>query len=153
MKIKNQKDFWAGIMFMVFGAFFASFGTRYTIGTAAKMGPGFFPTSLGVIVILLGIIISGGSLSAKASAEKVDKFNFLPLLLILGSTVVFGLLLKPAGLIVSLLMLVFISSYASHEFSWKATLINTAVLIAICLAVFVWALKLQFQLWPSFIGN
>ncbi len=138
---------------MVFGIFFAGFGTRHTIGTAAQMGPGFFPTSLGVIVILLGIVILAGGLSVKATAETVDKFNVSPLLLILGSTVLFGLLLKPLGLVVSLLILVVISSYASHEFSWKGTLMNTATLIVMCLAIFVWALKLQFQLWPSFIGN
>jgi hypothetical protein len=153
MKIKNQKDFWAGIMFIAFGAFFASFGTRHTIGTAAKMGPGFFPTSLGVIVILLGIVIMGRSLSAKATADKVDKFNVSPLVLILGSTVLFGVLLKPLGLVASLLILVGVSSYASHEFSWRAALINAAVLIVTCLVIFVWALKLQFALWPPFIGN
>jgi hypothetical protein len=134
MKIKNQKDFWAGVMFMAFGAFFASFGTQHTIGTAAKMGPSFFPTSLGVIVILLGIVILAGGLSV-------------------GSTALFGLLLKPVGLIVSLLILVVMSSYASHEFSWKATLINAVALIVMCLVIFVWALELQFQLWPSFIGR
>jgi hypothetical protein len=153
MKIKNQKDFWAGVMFMAFGAFFASFGTQHTIGTAAKMGPSFFPTSLGVIVILLGIVILAGGLSVKATAEKVDKFNVSALLLILGSTALFGLLLKPVGLIVSLLILVVMSSYASHEFSWKATLINAVALIVMCLVIFVWALELQFQLWPSFIGR
>ena len=153
MSIKNQKDFLGGVMFMAFGAFFAAFGAQYNIGTAAKMGPGYFPTALGVIVILLGIVILVGGLSAKATAEKVDKFNWPTLLLILGPIVLFGLLLKPVGLIVSLLILIAISSYASHEFSWKATLINAVVLILICLVVFVWGLKLEFPLWPSFIGH
>ena len=153
MKIKNQKDFWAGFMFMAFGLFFAGFGTQYSIGTAIRIGPGYFPTALGVIVILLGIVILVGGLSAKAIAEKVDKFNWPTLLLILGPIVLFGLLLKPVGLIVSLLILIAISSYASHEFSWKATLINGAVLILVCLGVFVWGLKLEFPLWPSFIGH
>ncbi|MFH1026831.1 MAG: tripartite tricarboxylate transporter TctB family protein, partial [Pseudomonadota bacterium] len=104
-------------------------------------------------VILIGIVISAGSLSAKAIAEKVDTFHFPSLMLILGSVVLFGLLLNPLGLIASLFVLVAISSYASHEFSYKATLINAVVLIVICLIVFVWALKLRFQIWPSFIGN
>jgi len=153
MKIKNQKDFWAGVMFMAFGLFFAGFGTQYSIGTAIRIGPGYFPTALGVIVILLGIVIWVGGLSAKATAEKVDQFKWPTLLLILGPIALFGLLLKPLGLIVSLLILIAISSYASHEFSWKATLINATVLILICLAVFVWALRLEFPLWPSFIGH
>lgn len=153
MKIRNQKDFWAGVMFMAFGLFFAGFGTQYSIGTAIRIGPGYFPTALGVIVILLGTVILVGGLSAKATAEKVDKLNWPTLLLILGPIVLFGLLLKPLGLIVSLLILIAISSYASHEFSWKATLINAAVLILICVVVFVWGLKLEFPLWPSFIGH
>jgi len=153
MKIKNEKDFWAGVLFMAFGLFFVGLGTQYSIGTAIRIGPGYFPTALGVIVILLGIVTLVDSLSAKATAEKVDKFNWSTLLLILGPIVLFGLLLKPLGLIVSLLILIAISSYASHEFSRRATLINAAVLILICLVIFVWGLKLEFPLWPSFIGR
>lgn len=140
-------------MFMALGAFFVGFGTQYTIGTAATMGPGYFPTALGVIVILLGMVTTVGALSAKATAEKIEKFNWPPLLLILGSVVLFGVVLKSLGLIVSLLLLITVSSYASHEFSWKATLINALVLIVMCLGVFVWGLKLQFQLWPTLIGH
>ncbi len=151
MRIKNQKDFWAGLMFIGFGIFFAGFGLQYNIGTAAKMGPGYFPTSLGVITILLGIITLASGVSGKASAEKAEKFDLSTLLLILASIVVFGLLLRPLGLIVSLLLLVAVSSYASHEFAWKGTLINAAALIAVCLVIFVWGLKLQFQLWPFFL--
>jgi len=153
MRIKNQKDFWAGVLFVALGAFFAGFGLQYRIGTAAQMGPGYFPTALGVIVILLGMVTSVGGLSAKAAVEKGDKPHWPTLLLILGSIVLFGLLFRPLGLIVSLFLLVATSSYASHEFSWGATLLNATVLIAICLVIFVWGLNLQFQLWPSFIGN
>jgi hypothetical protein len=152
MQIKNQKDFWAGVMFVGFGVFFAAFGTQYTFGSAAHMGPGYFPTVLGLILVVLGIVISVGSLSSKAGTEKVGKFAWSTLLLVLGPIALFGLLLNALGLILCLLMLIGISSYASHEFTWKATLGNAAVLIVLCLAVFVYALKLQFQLWPAFIG-
>jgi len=153
LRIKNQKDFWAGLMFMAFGAFFAGFGAQLEIGVASKMGPGYFPMALGVIVILLGMIISLGSLSAGTNADRVEKFSLPTLLLIIGSIVLFGLLLKPLGLILSLLILIAASSFASHEFSWKATLINATVLILISLVMFVWGINLQFPIWPSFIGN
>lgn len=152
MRIKNQKDFWAGVMFVVFGAFFAGFGSQYSLGSAANMGPGYFPTMLGIALVALGIFISVSGLSAKAAAEKIDKFAWGTLLLILGPVALFGLLLPTLGLVACLLMLVAISSYASHEFSWKATLGNAAILVALCLFVFVYALKLQFQLWPAFLG-
>jgi hypothetical protein len=152
MKIKNQKDFWAGVMFVAFGAFFTGFGARYTLGTAASMGPGFFPTALGIALILLGIVVAVGGLSAKATPEKIDRFAWSTLLLILGPIALFGLLLNTLGLVLCLAMLVVVSSYASHEFSWKATLGNAFVLIALSLLVFVYALKLEFPLLPAGFG-
>jgi len=153
MQIKNQKDFWAGLMFVIFGAFFAILGSQYRIGTAAKMGAGYFPTVLGVIVILLGIVISAASLTTGEIDQKAFKLGWPSLFLILGSVVLFGLLLRPFGLILSLYMLIAISSYASKNFSWKSMLLNATVLILICLAVFSWALKLELSLWPSFISK
>jgi hypothetical protein len=152
MHIRNKKDFFAGIMFGAFGVFFAGFGTQYTFGTAARMGPGYFPTVLGCILILLGIIVAVGGLSPKAEEQKVDRFAWSTLLFILGPIVLFGLLLNTIGLILCLVMLIAISSYASHEFTWKATVGNAVVLIALCMGVFVYALKLQFQLWPAGFG-
>ena len=152
MRIRNKKNFWAGIMFIAFGLFFSGFGTQYAIGTAARMGPGYVPTALGVIVILLGMALSAGALFAKATAENVEKFAFREIILIIGSVVLFGVLLKPLGLIVSLLVLVAVSSYASREFSWRGMLVNAVVLTVLCVVVFVWLLKLRFQLWPFFIG-
>jgi hypothetical protein len=152
MRIRNQKDFWAGIMLVAFGTFFAGFGTQYTIGSAAHMGPGYFPTVLGCILMGLGIIIAVSGVSPKAAEEKVDRFAWSTLLLILGPIVLFGLLLDTLGLVLCVLMLVGISGYASHEFTWKGTLGNAVALIMLCLGVFVYALKLQFTIWPTFIG-
>jgi hypothetical protein len=151
MHIKNQKDFWAGVMFVLFGGFFAGFGTQYTFGTAARMGPGYFPTVLGIILMLLGLIVAVSGMSSKGPEEKVNKFAWDVLGMILGSVVLFGILLNPLGLIGSLLALILLSSYASHEHTWKAAIGNSVVLIALCLFVFVYALSLQFQLWPMFM--
>lgn len=153
MRIRNQKDFWAGLLFIAFGAFFSGFGAQYTLGTAEQMGPGYFPTILGVITILFGVYIAATGLSPANSGERVGRFPFRAILLILGSVTLFGLLLETLGLILSLFILIAVSSLASHEFSWKATLANAAVLISGSLAVFVWALNLQFELFPTFLGN
>jgi hypothetical protein len=152
MKIKNHKDFWAGVMFAVFGAFFAGAGTQYTFGTAARMGPGYFPTVLGLMLILIGVVVAVGGLSPKAAEQKIDRFAWGTLLLILGPVVLFGLLLNTLGLVACLFLLIAVSSYASHEFSWKAMIGNAVVLIALCLFVFVYALKLQFPIWPALFG-
>lgn len=153
MHIRNQKDFWAGLLFAAFGLFFSGFGTRYTFGSAARMGPGYFPTVLGIILIILGAVIALGALSPKAEEHRVQKFSWPTILLVLGAVVLFGALLNRGGLIVALAAVVIVSSYASHEFAWKATLINTVVLIVLCLAVFVYALSLQFPLWPTFFAG
>jgi len=153
VRIKNQKDFWAGAMFLAFGSFFVGFGTQYALGTGANMGPGYFPTAVGSVLGLLGLALTMTSLSAKAMEERIAKFSWPTLLLIIGPVVLFGLMLQPLGLILSLVMLVITSSYASHEFAWRPTLLNAVVLTVLCIVVFVWALKLQFPLWPAFIGD
>jgi hypothetical protein len=107
---------------------------------------------LGLLLGLLGLAIAIGGLSPKASEDKVDQFSWPTLLLVLGSVVLFGVLLQPLGVVVSIFVLVVISSFASHEFRWKSAVINALVLIAMSYAVFVWALKLQFPLWPAFFG-
>ena len=149
MHIRNQKDFWAGLMFIAFGAFFGGFGSRYTFGSAAQMGPGYFPTVLGVLMGLLGLVVAIKSFGAGAPEEQVAPFDWRTLGLVLGSVVLFGLLLVPLGLVLSLFVLVVISSVASHEFAWRTTLVNAVVLVVMCLGVFVWGLKLQFPIWPA----
>lgn len=149
MKIRNHKDFWAGVLFMSFGAFFVVFSAQYKIGTAAKMEPGYFPTLVGAIVIILGLITTAGSMTSKSAVEKVDRLNMGVLLLLMGSVVAFGLLINPLGLIASMFILIFMSSCASHEFTLKTALITSAALILLCLSLFVWLLKLQMPLWPS----
>ena len=153
MHIRNQKDFWAGLLFVAFGLFFSGFGSRYTFGSAARMGSGCFPTVLGILLIILGAVIALGALSAKAETTHVAKFDWRTILLVLGSVVLFGVLLNRGGLVIALAAVVMVSSYASHEFGWKAALVNTVVLIALCLAVFVYALSLQFPLWPTFFAG
>jgi hypothetical protein len=152
MKIINQRDFWAGALFLAFGAYFASQGAQYTFGTASRMGPGYFPTLLGGVLMLLGTLVSAGALSHRAAPEKLERFNLPTMLLILGPVVLFGLLLEPLGLVLSLAMLVVVSSIASHEFNLKGALFNAAFMIGLCLLVFVYALDLRFQLWPAAFG-
>src|SRR5512137_2157200 len=115
MKIKNAKDFWSGVMFVAFGIFFAGFARQYDMGTAARMGPAYFPTVLGLLLIALGLFVgwTGIRTEAEDGHGDVDKFHFKPLLLVLGAVVAFGVLLRPAGLLVALAAMVIISSLGS----------------------------------------
>ncbi|HYD59951.1 MAG TPA: tripartite tricarboxylate transporter TctB family protein [Noviherbaspirillum sp.] len=149
MKIRNYKDFWAGLLCAAFGLFFAVVGSQYRFGTAAKMGPGYFPTVLGCVVVVLGLLVTLTSMSPKAAQERVPAFAWKPLVLVLGAVALFGLLLNQLGLVLCIVMLVCVSSMASHEFTWKGTILNATALLVLCMTVFVWALQLQFPLWPN----
>ena len=150
MKIRNHRDFGAGIMYIVIGLFFAILATQYQMGTAAKMGPGYFPFWLGLLMTLLGFLVLLRSLSAKATIEKIPPFNWRIIGLITGSVLIYGVLLPKMGFLVSVVALVFMSASASHEFHWKGTLVNAIFLTAFTYSVFVLGLKLQFPLLPVF---
>jgi Tripartite tricarboxylate transporter TctB family len=151
MKIKDAKDFWSGVMFAAFGLFFMVVSQRYDLGTAARMGPAFFPTMLGGLLLLLGIVTALKALATKSTAGQVDRFHFKPLLLVLGAVVAFGLLLRPAGLLVALAALVFISSLGSDEFRLRDVLLLTIGLAVLVLIVFIYALEMTVPVLPAFL--
>jgi len=151
LKIRNQRDFGAGIMYMMIGLFFTIIATQYPMGTAAKMGPGYFPFYLGILMTLLGLFILIKSMGAKAAIESIPPFNWKIIGLITGSVILYGILLPTMGFIVAIFVLVFMSASASHEFHWKGTLINASFLVAFTYSVFVVGLKLQFPLLPFFL--
>ena len=152
MRIKNQKDFWAGIMFMGVGLFFLVWAvTHYQMGTAVRMGPAYFPALLGGLMAVLGFIVLLGSFAV--SGPPVPQFKFRPLILISLACVVYGYLMKPLGLILATLALVFISAYGGHEFKWKEVSILYVVLIVFSVLVFVKGLTLPFPICPAFMDT
>jgi hypothetical protein len=151
LKIRNQRDFGAGIMYMVIGAFFAAMATQYPMGTAAKMGPGYFPFYLGILMFLLGVLVAVKAFGAKAAIESIPKFNWRIIAQITGAVVLYGLLLPRLGFLIAVVVLVFVAASASKEFTWKGTLINATFLVTFTYSVFVMGLKLQFPLLPVFL--
>ncbi|AVA34984.1 putative tricarboxylic transport membrane protein [Cupriavidus metallidurans] len=151
MRIRSQKDFASGLMFILVGLGFSFVARGYSMGTAAKMGPGYFPFLLGLVLAILGALVLMGSLSSKGEEDQLARWDLKTLLWILGSVVLFGLLLKPLGMVLSVFVLVMVSSMASHEFSWKGALLNSVVLVLIALGAFVYGINLQMPVWPAFI--
>ncbi len=160
MKIKSQKDFLSGLMFLVVGGIFAWGATNYSIGIGARMGPGYFPLLLGVLLAILGAVILMGSLIVETpDGDKVSKIAWRPLVYILGANLVFGLLLgglpsiglPSFGLIVSIFALIIIASKAGDEFHWKSVLILATVLSVGSYLAFIALLKLQMPVWPTFL--
>jgi hypothetical protein len=149
--IKHPKDFWAGVMFITFGIISIVIGSDYPLGTAARMGPGYFPRILGILLIALGAMLSLRAL--RSHGDAVPRFYFKPLLIVLGSVVIFAIALPTLGLVLSAILVVVLSSLASHEFTWTASIISGVVLSTACVLAFVYGLKLQFQIWPVFFGS
>jgi len=151
MRVKNPKDFWAGLMFIAFGLFFAVWAmVNYQMGSAVRMGPAYFPAVLGGLLAVLGAAIFAGAFAF--AGPKVPTIYFRPLLLILAACVVYGYLVKPAGLVVASGALVFLSALGGHEFKWKEVTLLYLFLAVFSVMVFVKGLSLPFPLWPEFLG-
>ena len=148
MKIKAPKEFWAGLMFIAFGLFFLIWSLiYYQLGTAVRMGPGYFPAVLGGILAVLGAIILVDGFVQEG--PKVPRFHFRPVIFILAACLAFAYLLKPLGLVGATAALVYIGAYGGHEFDWKEVTILTIVLVIFSVLVFVKGLALPFPIWPA----
>lgn len=146
MKIRDPQDFWAGLMFMVLGSAFMWLARNYAYGSAAKMGPGYFPTMLGGILVALGLITFVRGLVF--NGEAVGRFSWKPVLLILGGLILFGISLQRLGLVVAIFALIIISALGGHEFKLKEVLILAVSLTIGSVAIFIYGLQLQFPIWP-----
>jgi len=154
VKIKSQKDFWSGLMFVVVGGSFAIGALNYSFGSSARPGPAYFPFGLGILLAFLGGLILFEALTIETEdGEPVGAFAWKPLLVILGAVLLFGAMLPKLGLVISLPILVLISAYASDEHTWLGSLVNSVVLTALSWGVFVVGLKLTIPMWPAFIGT
>ncbi len=148
LKIKSPKDFWAGLMFLGIGLFFAVWAVAfYQMGSAVRMGPAYFPAVLGGLLAVLGLIVLGGSFAIEG--PRVPAFHFRPLLFVIASCLAFGYLMKPLGLVLAIAAMVLLAALGGHEFRWKETALLAAVLIVFSVLVFVKGLTLPFPLWPD----
>ena len=151
LAIRNQKDVAAGLIYVVAGAAFSLGALNYKLGDAARMGPGWFPFWVGILLAAVGMATVASGMRPHAEAEAVKRPQIGAMAWILGAVVLFGLLLQPAGLVLALVALVLVSSRASHEFTWRGTLANAVVLIAFSVGAFIKGINLQIPLWPSFL--
>lgn len=194
IRIKSMPDLVSGVFFLVVGLTVMWLAGDYTIGSAERMGPGYFPRLLGGILAVLGVLVCVHAIVQETPEGHhgpfplrnvlftllatvafwvvlgtVGKFGYtgldVPVVImlvlsfvasrelfwVLAAIAAFGLVLQPLGLVAASFALIFLSAIASHEFHWKATLVSWIVLLALCLGVFVWGLKLQFPVFPPFL--
>ena len=142
--IRSPKDFLAGLMFIVIGLIAVFIARDYSFGSAVKMGPGYFPTILGGLLAAIGVACIVESLRAKGAA--LEKIVFKPMVLVCVSTLLFGLMLRNAGMVFAIAFLIFMSAYASVKFRWVVALCIFIIMALFCYLVFVKALGLPMPL-------
>jgi hypothetical protein len=154
MKIKSERDFWSGLMFIVVGIAFAWGATNYTFGSSARPGPGYFPFGLGLLMAILGAMVLFKSLTIEVEGgDPIGRWAWKPLVWINLSVAIFGWALPHLGIFVGLPLLVIISAMAGDEFGWKDAIINAVVLTIGSWLIFSVGLKLTIPLWPAFLAG
>jgi hypothetical protein len=134
-KIRNPKDFWTAVIYIAIGSAFLFVGRDYPMGSTFKMGPAYFPTVLSGLLIIIGVISLARSFIQQGT--PIGSFTLRGLLLVIAATMLFGLIVRGAGLIVALPALVMISAYASIRFRWIESLALAAGLTLFCILVFL----------------
>jgi hypothetical protein len=148
IELRNKRDFWAGIMFIGAGAASIFIARGYPFGSTMRMGPGYFPTMLGAILILFGLYVLAIGLR---TGEKITVHCSLRALLVLPfSLVAFGILMTHVGFIPALAVLIFGSASAGREFNFVEILLLTVILTGLSAAVFIWGLGLPYPLIKGF---
>lgn len=148
--IRHPKDFWTGIIFLFFGLAAVIIGRDYAMGTAGKMGPAYFPTILGSLLALIGVIAVIRSFVR--TGEAVGKFYIREIILILSAVLLFGFLMRGAGLIPAVVVLIMFSAYASPKFHWGSSLLLAGGLAAFSALVFVKLLGLPMPMLGPWFG-
>ena len=146
MKIKSQEDFWAGLMFAAFGILAIVVARNYPMGSALRMGPGYFPTYLGAIMIVIGAIMTGRAY--RIDGEGIGRWGWRPLLWLSAAVAGFGPLIERAGFVLALLALIIASSLAGRDTRPLELVLLIVVLITGSVGLFIYGLELPYRLFP-----
>ena len=146
MRGLNVKRLWMGLLFIAIGAIFFTVAQTYQLGSAGRMGPGYFPAIVAVLLIMTGALVA--LQAALVGPEPLERFDLWRLTLICGSVVAFGLLIRIAGIAIAVVAVVLISAMASRAFRWRWAVPLAVALAALCVAVFVYMLGLPVSVFP-----
>jgi hypothetical protein len=149
MRIKSQVDFWGGMLFVGFGLLAIFVARDYPMGSALRMGPGYFPTYIGLALVALGAWIAADGF--RIEGERIGSFPWRAIVLLSIGFSTFAWSIDHLGFIPALAIVILTTSLAGAEFRWKEILVEMVVLIAGCWAIFIYGLELPFPLfWFSY---
>ena len=150
-RVRNLRDLLAGLLFAAFGVAALVISRAYEIGAASRMGPGYFPRMLGLLLVVLGAVLALRGFWP--SSEAQPGWRLRPLLVVLAGVASFTIAAPRLGLVAASLLLVFISSAASAEFRWKEALVSGAIQGGAAVVVFVYGLRIPLPIWPVFLAG
>lgn len=142
------KDVLAGLVFLAFGWGAIAHARLYEIGTLMRMGPGWFPAALGVILALFGVFLIARGIGW--THGQTVSWGWRPITCIVASMLAFGFLVPRLGLVPALVAMFVVAALGGREFRWREVLVLTVVMTLFAVGVFVYLLKLPFQLVPGF---
>ena len=172
MRIKSERDFWSGLMFIGVGIVFAVGAMEYSMGPpcaetapcaqslmarfqqlSARPGAGYFPLGLSILLAILGLVVLFKSLTVETEGgDPVGAFAWRPMLVVTAAIVAFGALLEPMGLLVAVPVTVVIVSFATRGMTWLSIVLIAIILAVFSWAVFIWGLKLTIPVLPAFLS-
>jgi hypothetical protein len=147
MFIRAPKDFWSGLMFLAFAAVSLLAANGYSMGRGGRMGPGYFPTLLGCVLALLGVILVVRSFAIRG--EAIGDIQLRPLVVLTGCVILFGLTIQSLGLVIALSLTTFAAAFAGREARLKEAALLSCGLTFVAVLIFVFALRLPLPIWPS----
>ena len=149
--IRGTKDFWSGVLYVFFGSTALIVGRDYGMGSALKMGPAYFPSLLGGLLIVVGAVSVIRSFIVEGT--PIGRFALKPLVIVVGSVILFGAIVRGAGLAIALPLLAMISASASARFRWIPSIVMAAGLTIFCVLVFLKGLGVPLPLFGSWFGG
>jgi hypothetical protein len=149
--VRNPKDLLTGLIFIAFGLAFLLIAQHYPLGSARRMGPAYFPTILSIVLILIGVAAAVRSFLAQGT--PIGQVAVRGMLLVASGTVVFGLVVREAGMIPAVIVLAVISAYGSVRFNWRSAILLGIGLAIFCAAIFVYGLGLPVPVLGSLLGG
>ena len=151
MALRNPKDLWTGVIYIFFGLAGIIIARDYGMGTPRKMGPAFFPVILSCLLIIIGVISLVRSFVRPGT--PVGRFTFRGMLLVAGATVAFGLIIRGAGMVIAMPVLVIVSAYASRHFNWRTSVLLAVGITAFCIVVFLKGLGIPLPVLGTWFGR
>lgn len=146
LKIKSPEDFWSGLMFIAFGVAAMYISRNYPMGSALRMGPGYFPTWLGAIMTFFGVVVTARSFWIQG--EGISAWAFRPLFVLCGTIALFGVFLDEweIGFVPSLVILILGCAFAHKDVHWLETIMLSIFLTAGCVGLFIYGIGLPYKL-------